>query len=568
MLESVSVGYNIIRVSAFDADEGKNSEITYSISEKGDDFPFTVDPRSGWIQTNRPLDREAKHRYSFDVLAMDGGIPPKQATTSVSITVMDVNDNNPTFSPKYYEAAIAEDQPPGTPVVTVIATDPDEDSRLHYEITSGNIRGRFSITSQNGKGLITIAQPLDFKQEKRFILTITATDSGSRTDTATVNINVTDANNFAPMFENAPYSASVFEDAPLGTTVLVVSATDADVEIPNALITYSLNDESSNGLGNSEPFSINPQTGAIITNAPLDRETTSGYLLTVTAKDGGNPSLSDTTDVEITISDVNDNAPTFKVPLYQASISEDALIGTSVTQISAQDKDIGLNGEIAYKLSQKDMDDGSFLIDAGSGVIRTNKALDRESVAVYHLKALAVDKGSPPMSSEIQVDIRLEDVNDSPPTFPSDKITLYVPENSPIGTLVGEIQAHDPDEDPVIHYSIIGGEDSNYFSLVARQGSEKAQILTMTELDYESAKKRYELIIRASSPPLRNDVHVEILVTDVNDNAPILKDFQIIFNNFRDHFPSGVIGRIPAFDADVTDNLHYRLVNDFIYLKK
>lgn len=134
--------------------------------------------------------------------------------------------------------------------------------------------------------MITIAQPLDFKQEKRFILTITATDSGSRTDTATVNINVTDANNFAPTFENAPYTASVFEDAPLGTTVLIVSATDADVGI-NAQITYSLNDESSNGLGSSEPFSINAQTGAIITNAPLDRESTSGYLLTVTAKDGG-----------------------------------------------------------------------------------------------------------------------------------------------------------------------------------------------------------------------------------------------------------------------------------------
>lgn len=213
-------------------------------------------------------------------------------------------------------------------MVTVTATDPDEDSRLHYEITSGNTRGRFAITSQNGRGLITIAQPLDYKQEKRFILTITASDSGGRTDTATVNINITDANNFAPVFENAPYSTSVFEDVPIGTTVLVVSATDSDVGI-NAQITYFLNEESLNSLGTSEPFAINPQTGAITTIATLDRESVSAYLLTVTAKDGGNPSLSDTTDVEISISDVNDNAPQFKVPLYQASIPEDALIGTS-----------------------------------------------------------------------------------------------------------------------------------------------------------------------------------------------------------------------------------------------
>uniref|UniRef100_A0A1I8NR21 Protocadherin-like wing polarity protein stan n=1 Tax=Stomoxys calcitrans TaxID=35570 RepID=A0A1I8NR21_STOCA len=562
VLENVPVGYNIIRVQAYDSDEGANAEIAYSILERDDNFPLAVDARTGWIQTIKQLDREEQNRFAFQVIAKDGGVPPKSASSTVVITVQDVNDNDPVFNPKYYEANVGEDQPPGTPVCTVTATDPDEDSRLHYEITSGNTRGRFAITSQNGRGLITIAQSLDYKQEKRFLLTITATDSGGRADTASVNINITDANNFAPIFENAPYSASVFEDAPIGTTVLVVSATDSDVGI-NAQITYSLNDESINGLSSPDPFSINAQTGAIVTSALLDRETTSGYLLTVTAKDGGNPSLSDTTDVEISVTDVNDNPPQFKNPLYQASILEDALVGTSVLQISASDPDIGLNGRIKYLLSDRDVEDGSFVVDPTSGTIRTNKNLDRESVAIYHLTAIAVDKGSPAMSSTVEVQIRLEDVNDSPPTFPSDKITLYVPENSPVGSVVGEIHAHDPDEgvNAVVHYSIIGGDDSNSFSLVTRPGSERAQLLTMTELDYESNRKRFELVIRAASPPLRNDAHVEILVTDVNDNAPVLRDFQVIFNNFRDHFPSGDIGRIPAFDADVSDKLTYRILS-------
>ena len=184
-------------------------------------------------------------------------------------------------------------------------------------------------------------------------------------------------------------------------------------------------------MGSQEPFIINSQTGAIITNAQLDREKTSSYLLTVTAKDGGNPSLSDSTDVEISLIDVNDNAPIFNLPLYQASIPEDALIGTSVTQIEASDMDIGLNGRVKYILSSKDVEDGSFVVDPTSGIIRTNKGLDRESIAVYHLIAIAVDKGTPSLSSTVEVQIRLEDVNDSPPTFASDKITLYVPENSP-----------------------------------------------------------------------------------------------------------------------------------------
>ncbi|ALC40622.1 stan [Drosophila busckii] len=562
VLENVPIGYNIIRVQAYDSDEGANAEISYSISERDDNFPLAVDSRTGWVQTIKPLDREEQSRFAFQVVAKDGGVPPKSASSSVVITVQDVNDNDPTFNPKYYEANVAEDQQLGTPVTTVTATDPDEDSRLHYEITTGNTRGRFAITSQNGRGLITIAQSLDYKQEKRFLLTVTATDSGGRTDTATVHINITDANNFTPIFENAPYSASVFEDAPVGTTVLVVSATDSDVGI-NAQITYSLNQDSINGLKTVDPFTINPQTGAIITSAPLDRETNSGYLLTVTATDNGTPALSDTTDVEISITDVNDNAPTFKSPLYQASILEDALVGTSVIQVAASDTDIGLNGRIKYLLSERDVEDGSFVIDPTSGTIRTNKGLDRESVAIYHLTAIAVDKGSPPLSSSVEVQIRLEDVNDSPPTFASDKITLYVPENSPVGSVVGEIHAHDPDEgvNAVVHYSIIGGDDSNAFSLVTRPGSERAQLLTMTELDYESSRKRFELVVRAASPPLRNDAHIEILVTDVNDNAPELRDFQVIFNNFRDHFPSGEIGRIPAFDADVSDKLNYRILS-------
>lgn len=153
-------------------------------------------------------------------------------------------------------------------------------------------------------------------------------------------VNVSDANNFNPVFENAPYSVSVFEDAPIGTTVLVVSATDADVG-QNAQITYSL------GSPEETPeFAVNPQTGAITTTKPLDREMVSGYLLTVTAKDGGLPSLSDTTDVEISVTDVNDNVPVFEASQYQGSVIEDVLIGTSVLKVTATDIDIGLNGRV------------------------------------------------------------------------------------------------------------------------------------------------------------------------------------------------------------------------------
>ncbi|KAG7299926.1 hypothetical protein JYU34_016951 [Plutella xylostella] len=287
------------------------------------------------------------------------------------------------------------------------------------------------------------------------------------------------------------------------------------------------------------------------------------YLLTVTARDGGAPPLSDTTDVEISVVDVNDNAPQFKQQLYSATIVEDALVGTSVTQVSATDADVGLNGRVHYELDPKDREEGSFVIDPASGVIRTNKALDRESVAFYNLKTLAIDGGSPPMSSSVIVHVKIEDINDSPPQFSSDCLTFYIAENSPVGSTVGEVYARDPDEggNAQVHYSIKGGDDAASFTLETRQGSPRAHLVTAAELDYESSRKKYELVLRAASPPLWNDARIEILVTDVNDNAPVLKDFHIIFNNYKDCFPVGPFGKVPAFDADVTDKLQYRILS-------
>ncbi|XP_012288367.1 protocadherin-like wing polarity protein stan [Orussus abietinus] len=561
--EGVPVGYAVLKVQAYDADEGANARIEYSIGARDlsgastEHFPVSVNAETGWIYTTEQLDRERCSKYQFTVIASDAGEPPRAASATVVLTITDVNDNDPFFEPKNYEAVVSEDDPPGTPVASVTATDPDEDARIHYELTAGNTRGRFSVTSQNGRGLVTVAQPLDYKQEKRFVLTVTASDSGGRTDTALVYVNVTDANNFAPVFENAPYSVSVFEDAPVGTTVLVVSATDSDVG-QNAQVTYVLGTDT---VDQEAPeFAINPQTGAVTTTRTLDREQVSGYLLTVTARDGGVPPLSDTTDVEISVTDVNDNAPVFEAPQYQGSVPEDALVGTSVLRVAASDADVGLNGRVRYAL--EDDGDASFAIDPTTGVVRTSKPLDRESVARYVLKAVAVDRGSPCLSSVVPIVVKIEDVNDSPPAFESDKIILYIAENSPVGSTVGEIYAHDPDEGPnaVVQYSVIGGEDANGFALNTRPGADRAELVTLEELDYESPKKRFELYVRAASPPLRSDVLVQVLVTDVNDNAPVLKDFRIIFNNFKDFFPNGPIGRIPAFDADVTDKLVYSIL--------
>ena len=240
--ENVPKGFSIVRIQAYDSDEGENARISYSLVDTTDPFPFTIDEKTGWLTTTGSIDRESQSSYQFGVEARDNGVPPRSERATIIIQVQDRNDNDPTFQNKTYEATALETDPPGTSVINVLALDKDMDARVQYEITGGNNRNRFSITTQNAQGVISIAQPLDYQLEKRFILTISATDSGGRFDTATVYINVTDANTHRPIFENSPYSQNVFEDAPVGTTVLVVAATDKDVG-ENARITYRISDE-------------------------------------------------------------------------------------------------------------------------------------------------------------------------------------------------------------------------------------------------------------------------------------------------------------------------------------
>lgn len=214
VLENVPIGTSVLRVQAYDADDGENAQLSYYIQSTSgsansaahfnsnsngellaNSMPITIDPSSGWIVTTRELDREEAPLYEFTVVARDHGQPMQHtASASVIIRVQDLNDNAPVFEPKVYEAVIPETALPGTPVVTVVATDRDENSRIVFQLAGGNVRNRFAIVSQNNQGHITVANPLDFKQERNFVLSVTATDPGGKMDLASVMINVTDAN--------------------------------------------------------------------------------------------------------------------------------------------------------------------------------------------------------------------------------------------------------------------------------------------------------------------------------------------------------------------------------------
>ncbi|XP_077984710.1 cadherin EGF LAG seven-pass G-type receptor 2-like isoform X2 [Glandiceps talaboti] len=544
--EDLRVESSVINLQAFDADSEAFARLTYSIINAPRQNPFAVNENTGLITTSRELDRETVSRYDFTVVASDQGEPPKTATTQVGITVLDINDNPPVFEHSEYHTVVDEDARPGTSVITVTATDADEESSISYQITAGNTRNRFSIISQMGLGLISVASHLDYKQEQRFVLSVTASDN-SLSDTCLLYINVSDANTYRPVFEQSPYSASIDEDSTVGTTVVVVHATDGDAG-ENARIVYTMD--------NIPEFEINSDTGAIMTRMELDRESKLSYTIHVTAQDNGLKPKLDTTDVEITVNDVNDNYPVFTESTYHGEVWEDESPGTSVLRITADDADEGENKQLKYTFRGGNDGNGAFVIDSSSGVIRTDRRLDREEMAVYNLVAFATDKGSPNRRTSVNIQVTVKDVNDNPPNFAIyGNIEVSINENSPIGALVDTISANDPDEgtNAVVAYSIVGG-DQEYFALDYQTG----QLTTMAEMNYEE-RNEYELRIRATSSPLFSDATVIIHVIDQNDNRPVINDFAIIFNNFEDHFPQEEIGFVPAYDPDIMDQLEYRI---------
>lgn len=549
VLENAPFGHSVIHIQAVDADYGENSRLEYKLTGISSDTPFVVNSATGWITVSGPLDRETVEHYFFGVEAQDHGSPTLSASASVTITVMDVNDNRPEFTQKEYFIRLNEDAAVGTSVLSVTAIDRDVNSAISYQITGGNTRNRFAISTQGGVGLITLSLPLDYKQERRYVLTVTASDRTLH-DNCHVHINITDANTHRPVFQSAHYSVSVNEDRPVGNTVVVISATDDDVG-ENARITYYLED-------NIPQFRIDADTGAITLQAELDYEDQVTYTLAITAKDNGIPQKADTTYVEIMVNDVNDNAPQFVSAHYQGIISEDSPPFTSVLQISATDRDAHANGRVQYTFQSGEDGDGDFTIEPTSGIIRTVRRLDRETIPVYELTAYAVDRGVPPQRTPVHIQVTVQDVNDNAPVFPAEEFEVLVKENSIVGSVVAQITAIDPDEGPnaQIMYQIVEGNIPEIFQMDIFSG----ELTALIDLDYET-KSEYVIVVQATSAPLVSRATVRIKLIDQNDNSPVLKNFQILFNNYVSNksntFPSGVIGKIPAYDPDVSDRLFY-----------
>ncbi|EYC14800.1 hypothetical protein Y032_0039g165 [Ancylostoma ceylanicum] len=545
--ENVAVGDEVGRVYAIDEDSGANGVIRYTLNGSLD---FSIDAESGIIRTATSLDRERTAQYELQVTATDQGDPPLSSSTDITIVVKDVNDNAPEFPEEEYNISLSEETPRGSQVIVLKAEDKDAEQKIVYRIEHMD-RDVVALIDLGEQGaLLTLSGQLH-SSDHLIKLEISATDQGGLQGRCRVNLVVEDVNS-APVFKDQPFAVRVLEDSPIGFHIVTLEAEDAD-QGSNARLTYSID---------SKEFGIDNATGLITLKEPLDREQQSSYLVTVVVSDGAVPPLNTTTQLEIIVDDVNDNAPKFSTQNYTASIPEDIPVGTSFMQVSAIDLDIGNNGIVDYFLNDSDASAvyDLFRLDRTSGTLRVNSKLDREQYPSIELRIFARDRGKPPLTSSSLITIALTDVNDNAPKFDQASYDLYIAENSPVGSTVGTIMATDPDEgdNAKIQFRIFGGADAKLFDLEVDENQPGVvRILTRAEFDYEAKNNKFYLEVQATSGQLSSTVVLRIHVSDVNDNRPILSDFIVLINRFESEASITQIGMVPAFDPDQNATLEY-----------
>uniref|UniRef100_A0A3P8T4L6 Protocadherin 2 gamma 28 n=1 Tax=Amphiprion percula TaxID=161767 RepID=A0A3P8T4L6_AMPPE len=440
---------------------------------------------------------------------------------SVTVEITDVNDNPPSFEKSDVRFKISESAVSGAKFMLDRAVDPDVglNGLQTYKLEpKDNFVVKLHDQADGTKNVeMVLEKPLDREKHQQLSLVLTAVDGGEPQMTGTMQILVTvlDANDNAPIFTQPVYKASIRENAPVGTVVLTVTATDADVG-SNGKITYSVSNIA------SSLFNMDPQTGEMTVTGVLDYEKTKHYEIDVEATDKGG--LTDTAKVLIEVSDLNDNAPVISIISLSNPIPEDSAINTVIAMLNIKDLDSGKNSQVRCFISP----DLPFKIKSSTAnfySLISDDVLDRETVPEYNITITATDEGSPSYSTKKTINLRISDVNDHSPVFTQNFLTAFIAENNSPGMSVLSVKASDMDygSNARISYfledsQLNGMSASAYFSVNAESG----EILAVRSFDYEQTKE-FHIRIKAQdggSPPLSSNVTVKMLIQDQNDNPP------------------------------------------------
>ncbi|XP_017767839.1 PREDICTED: cadherin-87A isoform X2 [Nicrophorus vespilloides] len=565
--EISSPGSLVSTIVARDRDSGRFGEngILYSLAGNGAE-KFHVNNRTGAItvaKCSHPgeedcLDYETKSEYLLSFKATDDDGKGQTSIVPLKIVLTDNNDNPPVFGQDVYRVFIDEGATRFDPDLVITATDKDKTSRLTYSIIAGNADGSFYINPDSGRIRITKTTGLDMSNADDLVLTVEAND-GKYTASALVNITVRDINNNSPKFEEENYVVAVKEDVAVGSSVIQVNATDADVGL-NADVLYKLT------KGSLDDFNIDPESGIVTVSSKLDYDRRNTYNIEVVATDKGSPALTGTATLTVNIINTNDKLPYFVPTTQKAEVLEDAPVGTVVHTLVALDPDV--NGSEAlnfaatepitaldkhgHKVEGTDGFKDFFSVDKNNGKVTVVNPLLRDIAAVIRITVLVTDITATNMQQgEGMLIITITDVNDSPPAFTPPWTPqrpfydLQLKEELPVGTIVSTYNAYDEDSE-IAGYTI--WPQSEYFEI--NNGTGIVQIKKV--IDFEQTENLNFTIVAFDSgvPQLNTSATIRVTVVNINDNDP--KFSKEMYNvSVEENIPKDAhIVTVNATDAD------------------
>uniref|UniRef100_A0A3Q3E7B5 Protocadherin gamma-A12-like n=1 Tax=Labrus bergylta TaxID=56723 RepID=A0A3Q3E7B5_9LABR len=391
----------LIKVSATDADEGVNGDVTYHFGHVSDDEVnvFFIDPKSGEIKVTGVIDFEESSSFEMRVQAKDGlGLT---SYAKVIIDVSDVNDNAPVIYLKSLTNPIPENVSPGTEVGIINVQDRDSETNRQVRCSiQQNVPFKLVPSIKNYYSVVSTGQ-LDRELVSDYNITITATDEGSPplSSSKTVQLSVADINDNPPVFEEQSYSAYVSENNKPGSTLCSVSARDPDWR-QNGTVVYSLLSGEVNGAPVSSYVSVNGDTGVIHAVRSFDYEQFRSFKVHVMARDNGSPPLSSNVTVSVFISDGN----SFMTEL----VPKAAHGGSLVSKVIAVDADSGQNAWLSYHIV-KSTDPGLFTIGVHSGEIRTQRDISESDSMKQNLIVSVKDNGQPSLSATCSMYLLISD---------------------------------------------------------------------------------------------------------------------------------------------------------------
>ncbi|CAM5128938.1 unnamed protein product [Eretmochelys imbricata] len=557
-------------VLALDNDQGINALVRYQLLGMPMNL-FIVNNRTGVIlvKPGRVIDREAFLNPRLELTLVAEDIGKLNSTARLTVTILDDNDNRPSFNPAVVTVQLQENSPPGFSVLQVMATDADSglNQQLSYRI-EGGAQDKFLISANSG--VIRVANiTIDREERDTYRLTVVAVDRGMPplSGTSTVNILVDDVNDCRPEFINPIQTVSVLESAVPGTIIAEVTAIDRDL---NPRLEYYIieilakDDTNALVLGQQGAFAVDFKTGAVKVKSSLNREQVATYEVTISVHDNASDVVDHSVSVPnakltVNVLDVNDNTPQFRpfgATYFTERIVEGATPGTTLISVSAVDPDKGANGHITYELLNLSPEGYARLEDLQAGKIIANSTVDYEEVQWLNFTVRASDNGSPRRSAEIPVYLQIVDINDNNPIFSQTSYQKPVFEDVPLGMVILRVRATDADSGrfALIQYSLGDGEGK--FGINPNTGD----IYVLSDLDREK-KDHYTLTAVARDNPgdissnrRENSVQVLITVLDINDFRPQFAKRQFSTSMYENEPAGTSVITMTAMDLDEGDN--------------